>query len=366
MTNNTSAAEILIGGLAAEKFAGRPIKVDFEDNRDCPCKCVGVDTKRGTVVVIANEKGRRVSVHVEAKQCHPWWSKNPDLKVVADTKGVTFSGEVSVGRALAEAIKPLNRQVEDQVGKYMTGNKYKASGNPFASAASAAPVIRSIPVPEPEPVAAIEEVPAVMPEPEPVAEIEEAPEPEPVETIEEEPAATQPKPVVFRPLRKLVGIEVPVDVPDSWVDDYREYKRIAASSEPARLEIERMQAAIALLEAEQEDNKLLLDLHIEQLEAQGIILKWDTSQDVVEAPAGRELVRSERYPMPDAFLTQFRDWLAGNPPEITFKSIFEGLRLKDNPIRRIWVKNILTWLDYQILPTRSGGPVEFCKPSHNR
>jgi hypothetical protein len=166
--------------------------------------------------------------------------------------------------------------------------------------------------------------------------------------------------------RKLAGIEVPVDVDDSWVDDYREYKRIIASYEPARQEIARLREAIALLETEQEDNKLLLDLHVEQLEAAGVILKWEYPQeDLVKISTQAEMARIDEGRSMQKFRDQLLGWLPGSPRVLTFKSIFEGLGVKDNPTRRIFIKNILAGLDYKTVAAvaAAGAAAEFHKPN---
>ena len=294
----TSNPIMTIGGLPAARWINRSVRVKVGAGDFNSCKVLNLDLDRGDVVVLMRDANGARSVRVRPEDCHPWWAQNPDLKLEAEVAGALFNGEVSVGRALVKAA---------EVSLF----NFDPPPVPFK--------------PEPMlsiPVAVEEAEPAAIKETEPVVK----------QVAAKEPARS-----------KLRSIEVPVTLSVEWAFDYEEYRRLTALRAVKEERIEQLRTELV-------DDELLADMHLEQLQAAGVILNWESpagsapqSAEVPRphAPSENSILRAVATTHRTAMRDKLLAWLAKSPPEINYKQIFECLNLRDDQFRRVVIRDVL-------------------------
>lgn len=205
-----------IGGLDAELFVGRRVKVQF-GNIDPNPSIVRVIALTNKGKVRVKHQGMNNTTEVDPKCVHPWWSENPDLKKKLDALN-------DEPEAVSQPI--VNQRLERALA-------YSPPEPPIKPA-----------TPEPIPTNGFQIIPPA---------------------VQVTPKTNGHTPVA---LRRLKGFSASVDVSDDWIEIYQSLKKTMAGFENKRLLMERLQREMA-------EETAMVELWAEELERKGVTVQWE-------------------------------------------------------------------------------------------
>lgn len=303
-------AALTIGGLPAERFDTRRVKVTLADGITTTGVCRGV-YKRFVLVDIVVD-GRLRQHQVLPSKVKPFWTDNPDLHLEAKSLGILFDGDVNFGRALEMASD-------------------RASAEALAKAEALA--------------AQTKEQPGVPPVQQAARQTETAAKAEAVIKASElfaEPEAPKPN------YADITSVTANMTVDPTWVTDFADLQSLLAERKGRHGRIAALRAELVLLESSFEDDDEMIALYAESLLQKGATLHWDEPP----APAAG--------PRPGTFEARLTAWLATNPLRFTYQDVWDALGVGDAPVRRALICR-LVGADYNILPSARGKPQLFAR-----
>lgn len=308
-------AALTIGGLPAERFDTRRVKVTLADGVTTTGVCRG--TYKKSIVVDIVVDGRLRQHHVSPSKVKPFWVDNPDLHVEAKSLGAVYDGNVSVGRALEEA---NTKTAADALAKA------KAELAEVAATKAAAAVTK----------AEREAAEAALPR---------------YEEVVAPPAPAQPD------YASITGVTASMTADPTWVTDFADLQSLLNERKGRHGRIAELQAKLAALETELAslgsrfaDDEEMVALYAESLVQKGVTLSWDT-------PVAADPVAG---PKVGSFESHLRSWLTDSPVSFTYRDVWDALGASDQAHRRSMVCRMAA-ADYHVVPSTRGRPQLFVR-----